>query len=237
MIMRLFNVSGLNHSALPIAKLAAALLIICCSVLACSGGGGGTAPMSNAPIPAPMPDPDPDPEPDPGPDPDPDPDPEPALLLQLNFDEAEGVSFAMESVTNEQFDINTNFDSPERVPGIRGTALRTDGFSTWVNGSLAVSGVSSLTAQAWVALPNYPSDVELPFDQLSPSSIINVGTADSGFSFDLDTFGNWGFSVGLSGQQYTVQAAGPMPLHEWVHVAATLDGMAGRLTLYMVSPT
>ncbi len=132
--------------------------------------------------------------------------------------------------------IHTQFDRPDQVPGVAGSAWRTDGFSSWLSLPVDLSGSVGFTAAAWVALESYPSDLEVPVRRLSPSSILHQRNGNDGFDLFIDTYGRWGLWVSTSRGRLSLDAPERFPVYEWAHVAATAntgaDG-AARLALYL----
>jgi beta-fructofuranosidase len=153
--------------------------------------------------------------------------------LHFSYDEENGTTTAVESVSGLTFPIRNNFNRPERIAGIAGNALRLDGFSTWVEASSARNYKKHFTLEAWVILESFPSDAEVPFANLSPSAFISQTNGNTGFQLGINTFGHWYFRVNINGILYTCPATGLFPLYQWVHVAAVVDGDQGQLTIYL----
>lgn len=200
----LFNLSGL------------ALLI---ALSGCGGGGGSSG--GDTP-----PDKDPPPENDV-------PSPEAEALIHLNYNELVNGNHVDNRARESSFPIENAFDAPELVPGVEGSALRTDGYSTWVRADLNPESNKTLTLETWVALESYPSDAEVPHGALTPSAFISQRNELAGFSLDINTFGQWGFTVFLDGEPLTLNAPAVFPLYEWVHVAAVVDTPNGTVSLYL----
>lgn len=129
--------------------------------------------------------------------------------------------------------IHTQFVAPDRRPGVVGQAWRTDGFSSWGAAALDLSQTPSFTVSTWMALASNPSDLEVPVDRLTPSSILNQADPSSGFDIHIDTFGRWGVRVSTTAGPIEVPAPAVFPLRRWSQVAARLDGEAGRVTLFL----
>jgi len=137
------------------------------------------------------------------------------------------------SQPQQGFKIVTQFNAPDSVPGVSGNAWRTDGFSSWAEAELDLTGQDSFTAETWVALESYPSDLEVPVFDLSPSSFINQRSGNRGFDLYIDTYGRWGFRVATSKGRVEVKAPDLFPLYEWVHVAAVLDEDTKEASLFL----
>lgn len=148
-------------------------------------------------------------------------------LLELDFDSATLTELPGGAV------IRTQFNMPDRVPGVEGQAWRTDGFSSWLSAPVDLGGSLEFTIATWVALESYPSDLEVPVNRLNPSSIIHQRRRSRGFDVFVDTYGRWGFWLATSRGQLTLAAPERFPLYEWVHIAAAVDTRLGQATLYI----
>ena len=157
----------------------------------------------------------------------------PALIAHYPFNEENGIAITTEAVNAAEVNIENQFGQPERVAGIEGNALRTDGFSTFMNAPLAVPETESMTVQLWVALESYPSDAEVPYDQQTPSALISQFDGENGFTLDLNTWGELFFRVAIGNDVKTLKLPGIMPLYQWAHVAAIVDDNAGEMRLYL----
>lgn len=157
--------------------------------------------------------------------------PETDAVLHLDYNTLNGAK-VVDKANGSEYSVDNAFSSPELVPGIEGQALRTDGYSTWIEANLALESQQTLTVETWVALESYPSDAEVPHRNLSPSSFMSQRSGAAGFSFDINTFGQWEFSIHIAGSLHTVKAAEPFPLYEWTHIAAVVNTPDSSITLY-----
>lgn len=150
----------------------------------------------------------------------------PAPLLAIDFDRL-GQGALPPGVS-----IQTQFRAPDVVPGVVGSAWRADGFSSYAEAALALDPRSGFTLSLWVALESYPSDLEVPVNELSPSSIAQQVSGDAGFDLHIDTFGRWGFKVATSAGVVRVPSPSRFPLRRWVQLVASVDPAAGVVSLY-----
>jgi beta-fructofuranosidase len=150
----------------------------------------------------------------------------PAPSLAIDFDALE------RGVLPPGVVIRTQFPAPDVVPGVSGRAWRTDGFSSYAEARVAMDPRAAFTLSAWVALESYPSDLEVPLWKLSPSSIMQQASGDSGYDLHIDTYGRWGFRIATSNGWLRVQAPQRFPLYRWTHVAVTVDPGTGTVVLY-----
>ncbi len=135
--------------------------------------------------------------------------------------------------TGDAINISTQFPAPDAVPGVSGMAWRTDGFSSWASSSIDLSGAQSVTISTWLILESYPSDLEVPVNRLSPSSIANQTDGRNGFDLYIDTYGHWGFWVSTTRGRIEVAAPSPLPKYEWAHIAARIDHERGTASLFL----
>ncbi len=152
--------------------------------------------------------------------------PLPAPLVDIDFDRL------AQGVLPPGVAIKTQFQSPDVVPGVTGSAWRSDGFSSYAEAALSLDPRSGFTLSLWVALESFPSDLEVPIDQLSPSSIAQQASADAGFDLYIDTFGRWGLRVATSAGVIRVPSPSRFPLRRWVRLVTSVDTASGVVSLY-----
>jgi sucrose-6-phosphate hydrolase SacC (GH32 family)/uncharacterized protein YjdB len=155
-------------------------------------------------------------------------------LVKLTYDEANGSTTVADAMGGSAYSIQTvaNQNPAERVPGINGNALRTDGYSTWVTGPFAPTGGSAVTSQfaisTWIALESYPSTDE---NNLTNSALFHQMSGSNGFRIGINTYGEWWFDVNIGGTLQKLKAPTLFPLYNWTHVAATVNN--GLVKLYI----
>ncbi len=111
--------------------------------------------------------------------------------------------------------------------GVSGTALAFDGYHSAVVApvSKAPAPESQLTIDAWVALGAYPFEW---------APIISQAVwKDGGYYFGFDETGHLGFHAKTDKTWHSVVNPEPLLLFRWYHVAATFDGNAGLITLFV----
>ena len=152
--------------------------------------------------------------------------PLPSPLLDADFDRlAQGVLPA-------GLTIQTQFPAPDVVPGVLGSAWRSDGFSSVAEAKLVLDARVGFTLSLWVALESFPSDLEVPVHLLSPSSFAQQALGDAGFDLYIDTYGRWGLRVATSAGPLRVMAPKRFPLRRWVHLVASANAASGVVKLY-----
>ena len=120
--------------------------------------------------------------------------PLPPTLLAIDFDQL------AQGVLPPGVAIETQFKTPDVVPGVAGSAWRTDGFSSYAEAVLALDPKAGFSLSLWLALESFPADREVPVRELSPSSFIQQAAGDAGFDLHIDAYGRWGFRVATTGR-------------------------------------
>ena len=167
---------------------------------------------------------------------------DPDLLAWWSFnDPVEGSrrSFVTEQISDARFGIRglTGF-----VPGVEGKAIKFDGFSSYVEGSLFLESEEeeeeeeievpeSITLEAWVSLGAYPWNW---------APILTIGKYKvTGFYFGINSRGCAGFHVSDATSVWhecnapvNLKTRAGMELHKWYHVVGTYDPQDG-LAIYV----
>lgn len=149
----------------------------------------------------------------------------PTPLLTIDFAELERAGQA------GSVRIDSPFRPPEFVQGIHGRAWRTDGYSTTCQAALDLDARTGFAVSAWIALESWPSDLEVPVNRLTPSSLIQQVAGAAGFDAFIDTFGRWGLRAWTDSGAVTANGPDRFPLRRWVHVGLQADPKSGRLSL------
>ena len=165
---------------------------------------------------------------------------------------ASGVAFAATPVMSFPMEMNEDGEVSETVKsktytvrgkhadnvvGVEGKALRLDGYSSFVQVSLANTPFSTLNSQFsisfWTICQTYPMMV-LDVADNQEGAIISCldDTNKKGFAFFLYSQGKYGFSCYVNGEKKTLSPAALFPKQEWVHLCATVDAASGSIVLY-----
>ena len=196
------------------------LCAVCCAALlvvaSCGGGGGGgggSAPPSVDP---------------PGGNP---PAP-PTLIFNLQFDEDSG-EHTSELVSGTSVAVNNILSFPERVAGVEGNALRTDGYTTYLEADFTGPDLLRASFEAWFALESWPADEHPLYSTQSPSAVVSQWDGSRGFTFDINTWGELTFRVNVAGVNYEIKAPEFVPVYEWNYIAAVVDDASDSIRLYL----
>lgn len=154
-------------------------------------------------------------------------------VFGIEYDEENGTANTTETTTKKLITISNLFGSPERVQGIQGNALRTDGFSTSISTDLNLAVTTKMTVETWVALESFPSDIETIYQNLTPSAFVAQFDGSNGFALTINTFGEYFWNVNVGGKLYSVKANGLFPLRQWNHLVGVLDSPSGLLSIYL----
>ena len=114
----------------------------------------------------------------------------------------------------------------ERVSGVRGEALKFDGFSSKVvRPALHTEPLGdAFTIEAWVA----PQE----FSQNQTAIINQAVNRETGYFFGVEKEGKLLFQANIDGKWQVCKSSEPLPILYWSHVAATFDPQVG-MTVYI----
>lgn len=147
-------------------------------------------------------------------------------VAQLSFEGSLGITSTIDSVSKRSLQISNHFNRPEYITGIRGKALRFDGYSTWVSSStFQLPNIQkNMSIEAWFTTEafNYEN-----------ASVINQLTGNSGFSLDIDRFGKLIFSFYADNTFYTLTTTQSIVKYQWNYLVATVDLVAQKAAIYI----
>ncbi|MGA7523226.1 MAG: LamG domain-containing protein [Acidobacteriaceae bacterium] len=149
-----------------------------------------------------------------------------AADIVWSFDEA-GDSLVHDSAGNRNDPVQGLW---RRVPGVEGTALELDGYTTHiVRSAAAVPRLgNAFTVSAWIALNNYPWNWVPIVDQSDGQEV--------GYFFGIDAFGHVGLQASIDGVWQRVTTERTIPLKKWTHLTGTWDGASGLTILINGEP-
>ncbi len=168
----------------------------------------------------------------------------PLLALLATTSQAQVFHFPMEvtdnlvseRITGQQYAVQGQRSAVSTV-GALGKALRTDGYSTYVEAPIDASLLNgdAFTFSMWLAAETYPM-MNIDEDRNDYTTI--AGTLDhnthTGFALQLTNRGNWRFECyAAAGSEFSLEAPQLLPKRQWCHLAATVDATARQLTLYL----
>jgi len=139
-----------------------------------------------------------------------------------------------ELVSGSYVTLNTAHEAVN-MPGAVGTALRTDGYSTYVKYPVSNAKLSTktLTFSLWCAVQTYPMMVMDYADNQFSSIAGNLNDdAKTGFAFRLSSQGDFRFECYAGGWKVTATSPSKLPVNQWNHLVATMDTEGKKLSLY-----
>lgn len=162
------------------------------------------------------------------------------LIAAWSFDEGQGSS-AKDAASDKKDKIEHALGKgrfqpqqpPDWRPGISGTALSFDGYSTYIRRSSVDVGkpTDGLTITAWIVPRTYDLDNEQRL-----CAIVNQHNREQkkGYVFGLHQHGSWSLQLGLDNEWVEVWCHDkPIPKNQWSFVAAVYDKGNGMLKLYL----
>ena len=145
------------------------------------------------------------------------------LIAWWKFDEGKGKA-ALDSVSGEKDEILRNF---WYIPGISGTAVKFDGFTTQIMRKAAKAPRLSegFTIEGWIAPQAYPYNW---------CAIVNQQKEHkAGYFFGIDAFGRLGLHIAVDGKWYQCKTERKIPfMTKWSHIVGTFSKEEG-ITLYI----
>ncbi len=147
-------------------------------------------------------------------------------IVRFDFEDAVGVSTTTEKISGSAFLINNHFNRPERIGGIHGSALRLDGYSTWVyNSAFQISGITNkITVSAWFATEAFNKET---------GAILSQIDATSGIAFEVGPYGNIGVSYFVDGIKKNLQSAQKIEKYKWNYIVARIDLENSKAQLFV----
>jgi beta-fructofuranosidase len=137
-------------------------------------------------------------------------------LLYFPFDETSGTETTAEIIGQTSFLIKNNFNSPERIEGASGAALRFDGWSTWIEkDNFNIEGVTrSMSIECWYATESFTA---------ANSAIVSQENSTSGFTVEIEPFGKVVFIFWVDEVRYVLVTDQMLEKYRWNHIVTTID--------------
>lgn len=147
-------------------------------------------------------------------------------LAYWSFNEGSG-SIATEKISHAVFSLKSHWQVAEWAPGIKQTALRTDGYSEWAEGYLPQTlPAGGITFSAWVAPEVYPVA-----DAAFWSSYDSLTTA--GAWVGMDKYGRLKLAFNKSGTLLTYTADSALVHYRWNFIVVNINAANGSVTAYL----
>lgn len=139
-----------------------------------------------------------------------------------------------ETVTNTYVPIQSAH-TPVNIDGSKGQALRTDGWSTYLEMPISNKGLSdqTLTVALTCAVQTYPMMV-LDYAENKWSYIAGNLSGNTGFAFCLSSQGDFRFECYAGGWKVNTPGSTviKLPVNQWNHLVATMDIPNKKVFLY-----
>lgn len=149
-----------------------------------------------------------------------------AQIAQFHFDEETGNTTTQENISNTALNINNQFNRPERIEGINGTALRLDGHSTYVNNNnFQLQNIErKMAIELWYATEAFNSQ---------SVGLVSQITSGAGFVIKVSPYGVMQFQVNTNDRFYLVQSGRTLEKYQWNHIIAQIDLDAQVAEIYV----
>ena len=132
-----------------------------------------------------------------------------------------------EIITNTDYTIHSKWPVIERVPGVRQNALRTDGYTFWVDGNVTNTyPLDSFSVSAWIAPETYPVGLA------SVWSYFDTAT-NKGAYIAINNFGNVFIKFTANNQSVIASSAVRAEHYKWNFLVLNVDAVNGNCTVYL----
>lgn len=138
-------------------------------------------------------------------------------LFKWSFNQ-EVENIVIESNSDKIYSIISNFETPEFIHAFNGYGLRTDGYSTFVEGELPSLLKSSFTVSLWSALETYSTE-NAGFYSL----VNNNSDTEEWISVGVNKFGKPVVNLKYKGRESTYISESIIPKFEWINVILTVE--------------
>ncbi len=149
-------------------------------------------------------------------------------VFEVSFDESAGINTTKELVTGQTLNIKNLFDRPERIDAPYGSALRLDGWSTYIaHPNFTLAGIDkALTIESWYATEAFNKE---------SSSIIELFSEQgkSGFYLSVGPYGELNFGYHLDNELYVHNTPNRLSPYVWHHIVAAISLVSGETRIYV----
>lgn len=137
-------------------------------------------------------------------------------VVHLSFDDPSLQPTTTDSVSLATFNIDNHFNRPERIQGVKGNALRLDGWTTWVReDNFNIPNISNeITIEAWHATESFTA---------AAGGVVSQINGPAGFSIEVTSFGEVIWAFHADGQFYLLKTTTQLAKYQWNHIVVTAD--------------
>jgi len=138
------------------------------------------------------------------------------IVAHFSFDETSGESEILETNTTNAYSVENYQNSPERIIGVNGNALRLDGYSTWAAMSdFIIPNVNNkMTVEFWYATESFNAE---------PAGLVHQKAGGEGFSISVNPYGKLVIEFYAQGQYYAINTAQKIEKYKWNHIVFQID--------------
>lgn len=162
---------------------------------------------------------------------------ETAELLTFKFNESSGQTIN-ETKTNATFTINGPSGSAERIAGVEGNALRTNGFYGWATGKTNISyPTNKVCVSGWIAPSAFPvqrKDLDQLSDNTNASIFSNVNpNTNAGVALGIDQYGRIIAQFKVGTEIVNIISDQQIELKKWSFISLNINTLSGLASLYL----
>ena len=147
-------------------------------------------------------------------------------LAYWGFNETTGGT-TKEAITKTDFAITSKWPVIERVDGVKQKALRSDGYTVFVEGSPSINyPVDFFSLSFWLALETFPVNTAAVWSAFDPAT-------NKGAYVGVDRFGRLSVTLTVTGQVITFTSKTKLEHYKWSYLAINVDAINGTCKAYL----
>ena len=148
------------------------------------------------------------------------------IVAQFSCDEVSGESEIIENNSTNTYYVEHYQNRPERINGVKGNALRLDGYSTW--GTLSnfdIPNISNvMTVECWYATESFNAVA---------TGLVHQKAGGEGFSINVKPYGNLWIEFYAAGKYYAITTTQKIEKYKWNHIVFQIDLPNNKALLYV----
>ena len=148
------------------------------------------------------------------------------IVAQFSFEEATGEGEIIDNNSITTYPVEHYQNRPERIIGVKGKALRLDGYSTW--GTLTNFTIpninNKMTVECWYVTESFNA---------AAAGLVHQKAGSKGFSISIKSYGNLWTEFYAAGQYYAITTTQKIEKYKWNHIVFQIDLPNNKALLYV----